>query len=63
MARAADLVLTMTRAQRRSVLEETPRGLRRTFTLLEAAEALGTDPDAFGYDVPGREAAWEAVNL
>ena len=30
---------------------------------LEAAEALGTDPDAFGYDVPGREAAWEAVNL
>ena len=30
---------------------------------LEAAEALGTDPDAFGYDVPGREAAWEAVSL
>lgn len=28
---------------------------------LECAEALGTDPDAFGYDVPGREAAWEAL--
>jgi glucosamine--fructose-6-phosphate aminotransferase (isomerizing) len=30
---------------------------------LEAAEALGTDPDAFGYDVPGREATWEALTL
>jgi glucosamine--fructose-6-phosphate aminotransferase (isomerizing) len=30
---------------------------------LEAAEALGTDPDAFGYDVPGRKAAWEALTL
>jgi glucosamine--fructose-6-phosphate aminotransferase (isomerizing) len=30
---------------------------------LEAAEALGTDPDAFGYDVPGREAAWERLAL
>jgi glutamine---fructose-6-phosphate transaminase (isomerizing) len=30
---------------------------------LEAAEALGTDPDAFGYDVPGREAAWERLVL
>jgi glucosamine--fructose-6-phosphate aminotransferase (isomerizing) len=30
---------------------------------LEAAETLGTDPDAFGYDVPGRKAAWEAVEL
>jgi glucosamine--fructose-6-phosphate aminotransferase (isomerizing) len=30
---------------------------------LEAAETLGTDPDAFGYDVPGREATWEAVEL
>ncbi len=30
---------------------------------LEAAEALGTDPDAFGYDVPGREAAWERLTL
>jgi protein-tyrosine phosphatase len=40
MADEADLVLTMTRRQRRSVLERTPRGLRRTFTLLEAAELL-----------------------
>ncbi len=30
---------------------------------LECAETLGTDPDAFGYDVPGREAAWEAITL
>jgi glucosamine--fructose-6-phosphate aminotransferase (isomerizing) len=30
---------------------------------LEAAEALGTNPDAFGHDVPGRKAAWEAVEL
>jgi glucosamine--fructose-6-phosphate aminotransferase (isomerizing) len=30
---------------------------------LEAAETLGTDPDAFGYDVPGRKEAWEAVDL
>jgi glutamine---fructose-6-phosphate transaminase (isomerizing) len=30
---------------------------------LEAAEALGTDPDAFGYDVPGRKDVWEAVGL
>jgi glutamine---fructose-6-phosphate transaminase (isomerizing) len=30
---------------------------------LEAAETLGIDPDAFGYDVPGRKAAWEAVEL
>jgi glucosamine--fructose-6-phosphate aminotransferase (isomerizing) len=30
---------------------------------LETAEALGTDPDAFGYDVPGRKAAWERLTL
>jgi glucosamine--fructose-6-phosphate aminotransferase (isomerizing) len=30
---------------------------------LEAAEALGTDPDAFGYDVPGRETTWERLTL
>jgi glutamine---fructose-6-phosphate transaminase (isomerizing) len=30
---------------------------------LETAEALGTDPDAFGYDVPGRETAWERLTL
>jgi protein-tyrosine phosphatase len=40
MATGADLVLTMTRAQRRAVLEQTPRGLRRTFTLREAADLL-----------------------
>jgi len=40
LAADADLVLTMTRDQRRTVLESTPRGLRRTFTLTEAADLL-----------------------
>ena len=40
LAEAADLVLTMTREQRRAVLEAAPRGLRRTFTLAEAADLL-----------------------
>ncbi|MGY1709510.1 hypothetical protein ACI8AC_08375 [Geodermatophilus sp. SYSU D00758] len=40
LAAEADLVLTMTRDQRRSVLEVNPRGLRRTFTLLEATDLL-----------------------
>jgi protein-tyrosine phosphatase len=40
MAEKADLVLTMTRRHRRAVLETFPRGLRRTFTLLEARELL-----------------------
>jgi glucosamine--fructose-6-phosphate aminotransferase (isomerizing) len=30
---------------------------------LESAERLGTDPDAFGYDVPGRKEAWTALTL
>jgi glucosamine--fructose-6-phosphate aminotransferase (isomerizing) len=30
---------------------------------LDSARALGTDPDAFGYDVPGRRQAWERVPL
>ncbi len=40
LAAGADLVLTMTREHRRAVLELSPRGLRRTFTLLEAADLL-----------------------
>ena len=30
---------------------------------LECARALGTDPDAFGYDVPGRREVWETIEL
>jgi glutamine---fructose-6-phosphate transaminase (isomerizing) len=30
---------------------------------LECAEQLGTDPCAFGYDVPGRREAWEPIGL
>jgi glucosamine--fructose-6-phosphate aminotransferase (isomerizing) len=30
---------------------------------LDLAEALGSDPDAFGYDVPGRREAWTALTL
>ncbi len=41
MGNNADLVLTMTRRQRRAVLSACPRGLRRTFTLLEAADLVG----------------------
>lgn len=29
----------------------------------DAALAVGSDPDAFGYDVPGREEAWEPIEL
>ena len=29
----------------------------------EASEALGTNPDTFGRDLPGREAAWNAIRL
>jgi glucosamine--fructose-6-phosphate aminotransferase (isomerizing) len=30
---------------------------------LELAEQVGSDPDAFGYDVPGRREAWTALTL
>ncbi len=30
---------------------------------LEAAEALGTNPDSYGRDLPGRDAAWSAIKL
>ncbi|MFW3172530.1 hypothetical protein [Geodermatophilus sp. CPCC 206100] len=40
LAEDADLVFTMTRDQRSAVLRAVPRGLRRTFTLTEAAALL-----------------------
>jgi protein-tyrosine phosphatase len=40
MAVQADLVLTMTKTQRREVLLRAPRGLRHTFTLWESAGLL-----------------------
>ena len=30
---------------------------------LELAEQVGSDPDVFGYDVPGRKEAWTAITL
>jgi glutamine---fructose-6-phosphate transaminase (isomerizing) len=30
---------------------------------LDLALAVGSDPDAFGFDVPGREAAWGSITL
>ncbi|HZU12352.1 MAG TPA: SIS domain-containing protein [Chloroflexota bacterium] len=30
---------------------------------LECAEALGTNPDSFGYDIPGRRETWGAIPL
>jgi protein-tyrosine phosphatase len=41
---AADLTLALTRSHRRSVLKMAPRGLSRTFTLLEAADLAGMVP-------------------
>ena len=49
MANQADLILTMTRRQRRLVLAQAPRTLRRTFTLPEAA-ALLQDADLTGIE-------------
>lgn len=62
---SADLVLTMTRGQRAAALTEAPGALRRTFTLLEAADLarlVDGDPDVssdpgFGADPVGRVAA------
>jgi len=59
MADEADLLLTMTRRHRRTVLEMSPRGLQRTFTLLEAADLLET-ADLTGLElVPVEERARE----
>jgi protein-tyrosine phosphatase len=46
MAGSADLVLTMTRDHRRSLLEMAPRAMSRSFTVIEAAELLALLPEA-----------------
>jgi protein-tyrosine-phosphatase len=51
LARDVDLVLALTRGHRRSVLKRAPRGLARTFTLLEAADLASRVP--FGTDLQG----------
>lgn len=40
IAAGADLVITMTREHRNAVLEQAPRQLHRTFTLIEAARLV-----------------------
>ncbi len=44
MAVDADLTLALTRAHRHEVLKRSPRGLSRTFTLLEAADLVSLAP-------------------
>ncbi|TFV75018.1 hypothetical protein E4P39_11200 [Blastococcus sp. CT_GayMR19] len=44
MAVAADLTLGLTRNHRRAVLKRSPRGLSRTFTVLEAADLASLIP-------------------
>jgi protein-tyrosine-phosphatase len=61
MAAEADLVLTMTRGQRREILHAAPRALARTFTLREAADLIaGLEDDQ---KLPGRDLAGRARNL
>lgn len=64
MAIHADLVLTMTRKQRRTVLADAPRALRHTFTLPEAADLLRTADLRGITDLPVHQRAGElAVRL
>jgi protein-tyrosine phosphatase len=56
LVRSADLVLTMTRDQRRDVVAAAPTALRRTFTLLEFSELARLAADdgvAGGAGTPG----------
>ncbi|MCV2491123.1 hypothetical protein OF117_17375 [Geodermatophilus sp. YIM 151500] len=45
IAADADLTLALTREHRRAVLQQAPRALARTFTLLEAADLASLVPD------------------
>ena len=54
MLKEADLVLTMTRAQRGLVVELSPAAVRHTFTLREFARLLRrVDPSALSPGTPG----------
>src|SRR5262249_47454266 len=54
-----------------TIREQSLGGLLSVFPLtvavqriaLESALAVGSDPDAFGFDVPGREEAWDPIQL
>ena len=51
MAVRADLTLALTRSHRHAVLKRAPRGLSRTFTLVEAADLVSSVP--LHADLPG----------
>lgn len=57
----ADLVLTATREVRAAVLEECPRAMRRTFTLLEYAALSAGAPAEATTDLTGWAAAHRAL--
>jgi len=60
IASAADLILTMTRAHRDSVLELAPHRLHRTFTLIEASRLISEHGARTVADLAARRSALTA---